>query len=56
MKTKALVLAILPLLAVISGCENTDPHPGTTAQIHGDAGVSMQSMNTSHISPDRPAN
>jgi hypothetical protein len=56
MKTKLLAAAILTLTVVISGCCSGGTEQAPNSRVHGDAGVGAQSQNTSHISPDRPAN
>jgi hypothetical protein len=54
MKRKIAVLLILPLIAALSSCENTQDAPNSA--IHGDIGTRAQSQNTNYIAPDRPTN
>jgi hypothetical protein len=54
MKTKLVILAIAPLLFLQTGCQDNSTGK-TGSNIHGSAGVGVESRDTSHIAPSRPA-
>lgn len=51
MKIKLALLATLPLLTLAACSDSGSQKPN--AQIHGDTGITVQSRNTTHISPER---
>ena len=62
MKTKIFILATMPLLTTLAGCqspkENRDPQNPIESQtpqsaVHGDVGIGVESRNTNYIAPVR---
>ncbi len=56
MKIKMLFPALLAITPLLSSCQSAETKPAQESSIHGKTGVSIQSENTSRITPDRRVN